>query len=654
MAAPKIVYVDHVARLSGGEIALVRLLQALGDRVEAHVVLGEDGPLVSQLEAVGATVHLLPLPAATKDVRKGSVRVGGGVSPRVLGQLVIHVWRLRRLLRALGAEVVHTNSLKAAFYGGLAGRLAGVPVVWHVRDRIAPDYLPAAAVRLVRLTSRFLPTWVVANSQSTMATLPGRSGASILNSTVQFDPVTSPATRDPARSDPARSDPALVVGVVGRLADWKGQHVFLDAFARAFPVGPERAVLVGSAMFGEEEYAAGLRAQVAALGLDERVEFRGFREDVWAELARLDILVHCSVTPEPFGQVVVEGMAAGVPVIAADAGGPAEVITDGVDGLLVSPDDPDVLAGAMRRLADSVELRSRLAGAARISSERFGPKVIAQEMLSVYEGVLSGTARGPVSGEQHGPHGDALPARYAFHALLTALRPQIICDVGSCDGAQAARFKRQRPGARVLAFEANPRNYDRIVKNPAIRRLGIEVLPLAVSDRSGTATFHVLEEREDVPWTVGASSLSKRTPDASHGLVETAVEVQTVRLDEQLAQSSGAVALWVDVEGAADLVVEGMSGIADRVVVIHIEVEAHAGIWERQADADRVLERLRGLGFRALGSDQDWSGQRNVVLVRADQPPHVRWATSVAILVARSYNRLKATRLVPGTSWKRP
>ena len=114
-----------------------------------------------------------------------------------------------------------------------------------------------------------------------------------------------------------------VFGMLGRIAPWKGQDLFLRAFAEAFPGGTERAVIVGTAMFGEEDYERELPALAAELGLDVRVEFRGFREDIWRELAALDVLVHASLTPEPFGQVVLEGMAAGLPVLAPDEGAPA-------------------------------------------------------------------------------------------------------------------------------------------------------------------------------------------------------------------------------------------------------------------------------------------------------------------------------------------
>ena len=153
--------------------------------------------------------------------------------------------------------------------------------------------------------------------------------------------------------------------MVGRLAPWKGQNVFFQAFAKAFPDGEEVAVLVGSALFGEDKYERQLRELVCDLGIEERVEFRGFRSEVFEELSTVDALVHASIIPEPFGQVIVEGMAAGLPVIAVRAGGPAEILVDGETGLLYPSGDVDALASLLRRLADDVELRSRLGDQAR-------------------------------------------------------------------------------------------------------------------------------------------------------------------------------------------------------------------------------------------------------------------------------------------------
>jgi len=295
--------------------------------------------------------------------------------------------RLSRRLRVLEADLVHTNTLKAALYGGAAGRLARVPVLWHVRDRIAADYLPRPAVTLVRAAARVLPTAVVANSYATLLTLPPLS-----HGVVSYNPVVWDAVARPSGWRKRRTT-HFIVGIVGRLAPWKGQHVFLEAFAEAFRGTDARARIVGSALFGEEAYAESLPRLAERLRIAGQVEFRGFREDVWRELRALDVLVHCSVTPEPFGQVVLEGMAAGLPVIASAAGGPTELVTGEVDGILTAPGDVGGLAAALSRLEADPTLRARLGREARRRSRDFTPEQSAATLLSVYERIISERSR---------------------------------------------------------------------------------------------------------------------------------------------------------------------------------------------------------------------------------------------------------------------
>jgi glycosyltransferase involved in cell wall biosynthesis len=378
----KVVYLDHVAQMSGGEIALLRLLPHL-DRVNPHVLLAEDGPLVNELHLAGISTEVLPMRDGARRLRKANVH-GTGVPPLAAAATAAYVLRLARRLRELKPDLVHTNSLKAGVYGSLAARLAGVPVMWHVRDRIAEDYLPRSAVRLVRGMSRHLAAAVVANSTATMETLDAPREPVVIYSVLPEVMSASPVDR-------ATAGPTTY-GIVGRLAPWKGQHVFLRAFASAFPDGPERAIVVGGALFGEDGYARELEDLAASLGIGERVEFRGFRPDVWDELSRLDVLVHASVTPEPFGQVILEGMAAGVPVIAARAGGPAEILDDDVTGVLYQPNDAVQLAGAMRRMQDPA-LRDRLSAAARLELGRYEPRAVAAELQRLYAAVASGAGR---------------------------------------------------------------------------------------------------------------------------------------------------------------------------------------------------------------------------------------------------------------------
>jgi glycosyltransferase involved in cell wall biosynthesis len=381
----RVVYLDHTASLSGGELALVRLLGALDD-VDARVVLAEPGPLEDELRAAGAAVVVLPLGESTRGLGRESV-TARRLPWRSAAATLAYVWRTARVLRRERPDLVHTNSLKAGVYGSLAARLARTPVVWQVHDRIADDYLPGPAVRLVRALLAVVPDAVVPNSEATASTL-GRA-----RRRRQVRAVVPPAVAAPDVPSGARGPHPLRVGVVGRLAPWKGQDVALRAFAAAFPDGVEQLALVGAPLFGEDDFEARLHELADELGIASRVEFRGHRSELGGELARLDILVHSSVIPEPFGQVVVEGMAAGLPVVAADAGGPAEIVTPAIDGLLYPPGDVDALASELRRLAADPELRAALGAAGPATARRYAPDAVAAQMRAVYDAVLANAAR---------------------------------------------------------------------------------------------------------------------------------------------------------------------------------------------------------------------------------------------------------------------
>jgi len=385
-----VAFIDHCAQLSGAELALVRLLPALPD-VDARVALAEDGPLVSRLRAPNVAVDVLPLAEGARGLSRH--RVGWrALTPLGLWRWAAYVVRLTGWLRRVEPDLVHTFSLKAHLYGGVAARLARLPLVWHVHDRVAAEYLPEAAVRLMRTAARWLPDAIVANSEATLAAL---GPVSRLRPDQPRAVIAYPVL--PAR--PRRDHAGLRIGMVGRLTHWKGQHVFLHALAKAFPngtgdgVGSWEAVFVGAPLFGEDAYESELRRLTEELGLDGHVRFLGFREDVGDELAAMDVLVHASVIPEPFGQVVVEGMAAGLPVVAADSGGPAEVIDHGVNGVLYPPGDSAALAEALRALVDDPELRARLGRGARERSADFAPPVIASQLTELYRAVLERRSR---------------------------------------------------------------------------------------------------------------------------------------------------------------------------------------------------------------------------------------------------------------------
>lgn len=382
----RVLYLDHTARLSGGELALARLLGALDrSRVEPIVALAEEGPLHELLVQQSIETCVLPLHERLRSVRKDSLGFAGSIAQvRALGSICRYAWRVSRFARQRDVHLIYSNSLKADFYGSLAARLAGVPIVWHVRDRIEKGYLPRAAVWLVRLFARYLPVCVVTNSASTLATLRlgrGRRAAVI----------ASGLTREHIERCwvAQRSNPTPLIGIIGRLAPWKGQDVFLDAAAQLLRTGVSaRFCIVGAALFGEEAFGRRLRERAASLGIGDRVEFLGF-SDVPVVLRSLDILVHASKIPEPFGQVIIEGMAAELPVVATDGGGASEIIENGRTGVLVPRGDAGALAEALAGLlAHPERARSLAAAGRRHVLEHFTVERSARQSEALYEELL--------------------------------------------------------------------------------------------------------------------------------------------------------------------------------------------------------------------------------------------------------------------------
>ncbi len=377
----RVVVLSHVGRLSGAELGLCRLLPAMRS-VRAHVILAEDGPLVDRLRDSGVSVEVLPMGESGRGITRECVRPGF-LGARAAGATLSYVARVAGRIHRLRPDLVHASSLKALVYGSTAARLVGVPVLWHAHDRIAEDYLPRPAITLVRALAR-LATTVVANSRSTLETLGPAASRGVV--------IPYPVVAWPPRERAGEGGP-LRVGMVGRITPWKGQHVFLNAFARAFPGGEERAVIVGAPLFGESGYELELHALVPRVGLGGRVEFRGFRENVAEELERLDVLVHASIIPEPFGQVVLEGMSAGLPVVASGAGGPAEIVAHGRTGFLYQPGDAEALAERLLLLGRDPTLRRRIGAAARMQTANLEPDRIAELMTKAYRMTLARTTR---------------------------------------------------------------------------------------------------------------------------------------------------------------------------------------------------------------------------------------------------------------------
>lgn len=378
----RVLVIGHTAELGGAELALVRLCREMvgaADDIGLRALLLSHGPLVDRLEAVGVPVDVLP---AARDVvtvsRYGLSR--GGLLQRARGIVRTQV-ALWRLLRRSEVDVVHTTSLKAHLLASVPAVAAGHRLVWYAHDRVARDYLPRPVVLLVRAFGR-LPRAAIANSHATAATL-GRAAV------VAYPGLDAEQVLDPGLPVPPRTGPP-VVGIVGRVSPTKGQLELVRAVPRILRHRPDaRFRVVGGALFGAEDYQATVRAEAERLGVAPHVEWAGAVPDTRAELDRMAVCVHASPVPEPFGQVVVEALARGVPVVATDAGGVPEILGRGPDalGALVPPGDVEALADAVLAVLEDLPAATLRADRARAGvAARFGVAVTAEIVSAVWRG----------------------------------------------------------------------------------------------------------------------------------------------------------------------------------------------------------------------------------------------------------------------------
>ncbi|HET7572562.1 MAG TPA: glycosyltransferase [Gaiellaceae bacterium] len=338
--------VSASARPGGAERGFLALARRLPEHGwETTAVVLEDGPLREWLGADG----ILLTAGRTRQLHRTARTI------RALARL------------ARDADAVVSSLSKTHVYGGAAAALARVPAVWWQRDT-------AHGTRVERAAARVPAAAVVCSSgpaADAQRRLTPRRRVEVIPPGVDLAVVERRDGDAAALRAHLGWEGLPVVGIVGRLQPWKGQEAFLHAAAAVAAQEPSaRFVLVGGAILGwEGDYPERLRRLAAELGLAERVHFTGHVEDALPWYSLLDVLVHASET-EPFGRVLVEALALGIPVVSVDEGAPTEIVEDGVSGLLVER-RPEALAGGVVRVLRDRALAGRLAAAGPERARRF-------------------------------------------------------------------------------------------------------------------------------------------------------------------------------------------------------------------------------------------------------------------------------------------
>ncbi|HKP86724.1 MAG TPA: glycosyltransferase family 4 protein [Blastocatellia bacterium] len=399
----RIAYLNPSGQLGGAEISLldfIASLRAVEPDWSLHLIAGEEGPLVARAKAAGIRSTVVPFPPSL--ARLGDAGVGGpsGVQVSRLAlaarlakagvSVAVYVKRLSRALGETAPDIIHTNGFKMHILGARACPRRA-QVVWHVHDYVS---LRPVMMRLMRKHAGRCAA-VVANSKSVAADIQaacdGRLNVYPVYNGVDLDRFSPTGARldldKLSGLDPAEPG-TLKVGLLATLGRWKGHTVFLKALSLLPPGIKVRGYVIGSAIYktdGSQYRVDDLREKAALLGLGRKVGFTSFVEQPDAAMRALDIVVHASTQPEPFGLVIAEAMACGKAVIASQAGGAAEIINAGVDALGHSPGDAAGLADRIKQLAIDPALRANLGRAARTAAERrFNRARLASELIPIY------------------------------------------------------------------------------------------------------------------------------------------------------------------------------------------------------------------------------------------------------------------------------
>lgn len=416
----RVTYLSPSAGLGGAERCLITVIESVrrsGLSFSPRVLLLEAGPLIDELKRIGVPYQVEAMPAGLATLGDSAASMPGSPGRRGgAGGVVLRLLtaapavaglagRLRRTVAATRPHLVHSNGLKTHLLCPVLASMGGIdaPIVWHLHDfashrPLAARGLRVAAAALDRVT-------VIANSTAVATDvrplLPGRVHVrTILNATdlTRFSP--GPAADPPVL--PPAPESAVRVGLVATYARWKGQDRFIEAIA-GLPSATRQAArfyVIGGPIYrtaGSQWSREELVAQADALGVGELISFVDFLPDPASVYRELDVVVHASTRPEPFGLTIAEAMACGRALIVTAAGGAVELFEPESEAIGVPPGDPKALSAAMARLIHDRTLRQRLGVAARSRAERtFAPERLGVEVASLYRDLV-GARRRPSS-----------------------------------------------------------------------------------------------------------------------------------------------------------------------------------------------------------------------------------------------------------------
>jgi len=323
-------------------------------------VVPEEGELSEKLKAKGVETRVITLPP---------------IRPWSIIDMVTSIRGFLNVIRNRRISLIYCNGSRAAFYGGMAGLISKVPVIWHCR--IAdPD--PCLDFLLASLSTR-----IVVNSKATSQRFPQRFRPRI---TMVYNGVDISWLQDERVKKPRMiQDGWKVILVVARASRWKRHDFVLSAFEQVAESEPDaHLVCVGAEDVFEPEWWAYLQERTCSSEFSNRIHWIGKVDDVRPWYQAASVLVLASEN-EPFGRVLVEAMASDVSVVATRSGGIPEIVRHNQDGILVTPGNVEDLTEAIRKVLEDNRMRTRLAISGRKRSKAFSLDTHVERMVQIFD-----------------------------------------------------------------------------------------------------------------------------------------------------------------------------------------------------------------------------------------------------------------------------
>ncbi len=400
----RIQYLSSSGELGGAEVCLLDMMASLQREQPGWslaLIAAQDGPLLQRAAGMGVAIKVLPFPPSLS--RLGDSKPSTGRMARaVLGAKLAagtyvaagYSRKLRRCINEFAPDVLHSNSLKMNLLGAWAKR-PRLPIIWHLHDYLSSRPFMSKAMRFYRNRCAAM----LANSNSVRddarSALADRTQVHTLYNAIdinEFAPEGPVADLDHLCNLPPPAVPAIRVGLLATMAWWKGHKDFIRALDLLDDLQSVRGYVIGGPLYhseGSQVELEELRRLSQELKADHRIGFTGFVERPSAAIRALDIVVHASTRPEPFGRVIVEAMACARPVITTAVGGAAELISANYNALDFRMGDPAHLAERIRQLAEDPELRKQLGTAGRKTViENFDRQRLGSQLAGFYQQVL--------------------------------------------------------------------------------------------------------------------------------------------------------------------------------------------------------------------------------------------------------------------------